>query len=447
MITLSTTTPPPITSTRWGERTKRIVVIITLLFLGIIAWNLVDILPLVIISSLLSYLLWPIVNMIDRRVLFVLPFPTRSISVLLTFLLVLSIFAVALVVIVPVLIDQIAEVGRDFPRWLERTEADIVAFLSEPVRIGGNPVPIGGEPIVPMDIIMDITGSEEGLNLFQSGNFDIFEIIGAFLGSIGGPAFSVLGGALDVLFNLVFLIVIMFYFLRDGQNFGDQFVRIVPESYKGDARRLLYELGLVWNAYLRGQLLLCVIVGFAVYIAALLLGVPNAPILGLIAGILEFIPNIGPFIALIPAVFMALVSTSGTLPFLSGLPFALVVILVWTGIQQLESIILVPRVMGGSLNLHPVVVILAVIAGASLAGALGVILAAPFTATARLFMQYLYGKVFDTDSFPIHQLQPKAVRRSVTPPRYLLLARLRRRNNRLRRSVQVTTEHGVETYE
>jgi hypothetical protein len=86
---------------------------------------------------------------------------------------------------------------------------------------------------------------------------------------------------------------------------------------------------------------------------------------------------------------------------LSGIPFALVVSVVWVGIQNVEAILLVPRVMGSRLNLHPVVVIIAVITGANVAGVMGIVLAAPFTATIRLIGQYFYGKVFDTNPFPV----------------------------------------------
>jgi predicted PurR-regulated permease PerM len=113
----------------------------------------------------------------------------------------------------------------------------------------------------------------------------------------------------------------------------------------------------------------------------------------LLAGLLEFIPNIGPLIALIPAAFLALVSQSSTLPFLEGPLFALVVIIVWTGLQNLESIFLVPRIMGESLDLHPFAVIVAVLGGAALAGALGVILAAPLLASGRVITRYIYGKL------------------------------------------------------
>src|SRR5699024_405686 len=88
------------------------------------------------------------------------------------------------------------------------------------------------------------------------------------------------------------------------------------------------------------------------------------------------------------------------LPFLEGVPFMLTVIVVWTLLRNIEAVILVPRVMGGSLNLHPFVVMVGVLAGAAVGGALGVVLAAPIIASVRVFGQYIYGKLSDTDPFP-----------------------------------------------
>jgi predicted PurR-regulated permease PerM len=198
-----------------------------------------------------------------------------------------------------------------------------------------------------------------------------------------------------------------FYLLKDGRHFIQNVIELAPDGYQGDAARIVSELGSVWNAYIRGQFILCLTIGIAVYILASLLGVPNAPILGLLAGILEFIPNLGPLLALIPAAFLALVSQSTTLPFLEGVPFMLVVIVVWTGLQNVEALFLVPRVMGSSLNLHPLVVIIAVLSGAALAGPLGVILAAPTVASVRIFARYIYGKLTNRPPFPeVQQAEP-----------------------------------------
>lgn len=396
--------PPIISSSRWGARTKRNVVIACSVVLGFVLLNLSSLYPLLIVSTLLAYLLYPVTDFIEDHILArILPFRARALAVVLTFLVVIAVFVLFVLIVAPVFINQIVQLGEVIPDFLASLEADLEYWLSQPLQFNGDPILIDGEPVVPLERFQEITGQQDPTELTNAENFDVFALVSAFLGSIGdltGPAFGVLGGFFNVVVNIAFLIFIMFYLLRDGEHFAGHVVNLTPDAYRGDVRRLLYELGRVWNAYLRGQLFLCFFVGTVVYFAALILGLPNAPVFGLLAGTLEFIPNVGPALALFPAFMVALFSESSTFPFLSGIPFALTVAVVWMIIQQIESFLLVPRVMGGSLNLHPVVVIVAIIAGASIAGALGVILAAPFTATLRLFGQYIYGKLFDIDPFP-----------------------------------------------
>jgi len=219
--------------------------------------------------------------------------------------------------------------------------------------------------------------------------------------SLANPAIGFLGGAFSFLITTFFVLVMLFYLMRDGPAFIEYFVSAVPESYQGDARRMLYELGLVWNAYLRGQILLCLAVAVAVYLASLILGLPQPLVLALIAGFLEFVPNIGPALSYIPALLFALTTSSATIPGLhAGLPFAVVVLVTFMGIQQLEALFLVPRILGRSLDLHPFVVLAAILIGAGLAGLLGIVLAAPTVATLRLVGRYLRGKLLDEDVFP-----------------------------------------------
>ncbi len=401
-------TPPALSSSRWGSRTKRVVVLICLVCVGFAILNLLEIFPILIISTLLSYLLWPLAIFIERRIL-PPPLSSRSLAVFLAFFSVIILIIFVIIIIVPALVSQLADIGRSLPETVATIEANLESSLNRPLRILGRTIIVDGQPLIPMERLRELTGTQSTTDLIQPENVDVFGTVRGILGSVGsltGPAFSVLGGFFTTLFNFVFLIVITFYLMRDGDRFATRAVQITPEAYRGDVARMLYELGKVWNAYLRGQLILCSTVGLMVYIAALLLGLPNAPILGLMAGILEFIPNIGPFIALVPAFLLALFSQSTTLPFLEGLPYALVAAVTWTGIQNIEAFYIVPRVMGGSLDLHPVVVIFGVIAGASLAGPLGIILAAPFLATIRLIGLYLYGKLFDVDPFPTPKKNP-----------------------------------------
>ncbi len=419
--------PPQISSSRWSARTKRNVVLVCLVVLGFVLINLASLFPLLIASTLLAYLLYPIANVIENRFLrVVLPFRARALAVALTFVVVLALFSLVGFIVAPVLVDQVVQVGDSIPEFLESLQTDVDRWLSQPLAIGTTEIIIDGEPIIPMERFQEITGRENVTDFMSSGDFDVFAIVSRFLGSLGsltGPAFGVLGGFFTAVVNVAFLLVIVFYLVRDGERFTDNVIVYTPEAYRGDVRRLLYELGKVWHAYLRGQLLLCTAVGFAVYIAALILGLPNPLIFGLMAGLLEFIPNIGPALALIPAFFIALISQSTTFPFLEGLPFALTVAITWTGIQNLEALFLVPRIMGGSLNLHPVVVIIAIITGASVAGILGIILAAPAVATLRLFGVYVYGKLFDIDPFPPPVVVENALQRGFAARWFLMIWR------------------------
>jgi len=393
------TTPPPVSSPAWSPRAKRVVSLILLALVGIFLWQVLDVLPLVVVATVLAFLLSPLTTFLERRLLRFLP-GARAFAILLTFVIVFILLTLVILVILPVIFNQFREFATDFPDFVQRLQTDLEATLSQPIQFRGEPVLINGEPLIPLEQIRMALGTSGGEETVPLGGFDLLGTVRGFVSSLAGPAFSVVGRTFTAVINIVFLLTLVFYLIRDGNKFAESFVKIAPESYQGDVRRLLYELREVWNDYLRGQLILCIAIGILVLIAATLLGVPNSPMLALIAGITELIPNIGPLIALIPAALFALFSQSATLPFLSGVTFALVVIGVWTLIQNIEAVFLVPRVMGDSLNLHPVVVLVGVIVGANIAGILGVLLAAPVIASIRVFAQYFYGKLMDRDPFP-----------------------------------------------
>jgi predicted PurR-regulated permease PerM len=385
------TYPPPITSPGWTARTKRVVILILMLLVGLVVWRLTDILPIIVVALVISYLLNPIATSIDRSVLSRKPGEShRSLAILITFILVMSSIVLMILVVLPVLMSQLQEFAARVPELLGGIGREATRILSQPIHIGSL-------RFVPMESLNGALGSDAG----TIAPLDPSSLsVGGVVESVTGSAFSFVGGAFHAFIDMLILLTLIFYLTKDGSLFVDKIVQVSPMPYRNDVRRLFYELGRVWNAYLRGQLILSAILGVLVFIAATILGVPNPPILGLLAALFEFIPNLGPILALIPALILALASQSATLPFLEGLSFALAVIVVWTAIQNIEAVILVPRVMGGSLNLHPVVVMIGVLAGASLAGALGIILAAPVIASGRILGQYIYGKLTDRSPFP-----------------------------------------------
>jgi predicted PurR-regulated permease PerM len=413
--------PPHMTSPAWTGRTKRLVLAGVAVVIGLTLLRLSEVLPIIGVAVILAYLITPLVNFLEKRVLVYGPLAGKShrnLAVVLTYILILTVFIIVILVVVPLLIRQFEEFGRRIPQLLGQVEQNLEQTLSQPLTFNGEPVLIGGSPFVPLERLREVTGVEHISDIIQLQDLNVFGATQTFIDSLTGPAFDFVGGALTAIINAVFLLSMMFFLMRDGSIFADKVVEFTPTIYRGDVRRLMFELGQVWNAYLRGQLTLAMLMGTVVFCVASILGVPNPLILGLISGLLEFIPSIGSGLAIFPAALLALTGQSSTLPFLEGLPFVIVVIVAWAALQNIEAIILVPRIMGGSLNLHPLAVIVGILAGASLAGVLGIILAAPMVASLRVFGQYIYGKLMDRDPFPLRQPRPQ-VRRDVLMRRLL----------------------------
>ncbi|MEZ4670489.1 MAG: AI-2E family transporter [Anaerolineae bacterium] len=395
--------PPTLTSAPWTARTKRMVALGVLALAVFALLRLSDILPIIGVAIILAYLLTPLVSFIERRILVLIPFARkfhRGLAVGLTYVIILAAIVVLIVVVVPVLVGQVEEFGKRIPNLLQSVEQSLEISLSQPLTFNGEPILINGEPFIPLQRLRDATGIIHLSDIIQLGDFNAFSTTQSFIGSLTGPAFDFVGGALTAIINLIFLLSMMFFLMRDGTLFVEKGVQLLPMNYRGDARRLLYELGQVWNAYLRGQLTLAFFMGTVVFTIATILGLPNPIILAMISALLEFIPGIGSGLAIFPAALLALTSKSTTFPFIESGVLALIVIFIWALLQNIEAYILVPRIMGGSLNLHPFVVVIGIIAGASLAGVLGIILAAPAVASLRIFGQYIYGKLMNHDPFP-----------------------------------------------
>ncbi|MEO1165605.1 MAG: AI-2E family transporter [Chloroflexota bacterium] len=401
------------TSPAWNISTKRTITIIVFIFVVLALWFLRAVLPLVIISALIAFVLNPIVTLLTRRVFIARQNrgARRGLAAVITFIFAIFAVTILFLLIVPDLLAEVGAFGRQIPALIQEFEDEIETVLDQPIIVNGEPFIFEGEEFNLLDRIEEITGSRDISALLNLDQIDVTAATETFIGSVrglSGPAFSFVGGAFNTIINMIFLIMMTFYLLKDGDAFINAMINVVPDEYQSDAQRMFEELGHVWNAYLRGQLILSLVMGIAVYFAATLLGLPNAAILGLLAGVLEFIPNLGPLIALIPAALLALISTSTTIPVLSGVPFMLVVIFVWTMLQNVESVFLVPRIMGDSLDLHPFVVIVAVLGGGAFGGALGIILAAPFVASGRVIALYIYGKLTDTE--PFRQMEDERIR-------------------------------------
>jgi len=155
------------------------------------------------------------------------------------------------------------------------------------------------------------------------------------------------------------------------------------------------KLGTIWNSFMRGELTLMLVVGTCVWVGNWLIGTPYAFALGVLAGLLEVIPSLGPLLAWIPAVFLALVFGSTRFIGMDPLVFALLVSLLYGLIQGLENQVLVPQILGDAVHLPPVVVLIGVVIFGDLFGILGILIATPTIATLAEVFDYLYGKILE----------------------------------------------------
>jgi len=213
------------------------------------------------------------------------------------------------------------------------------------------------------------------------------------LRQILGPAVSTVLRTAGFILGLIVIPVWLFYVLKDRQRFPRAVTGALPEGWRPDASNVMTILARVGGRWVRGQLLLSVAIFAATVVGLTILTLVGFTefgeftlVLALIAGVLEFFPVIGPILAAVPAVLIGLtISPAATIA----------AIVLYTGIQQLENNLLVPKVLGDAVELHPAVLIVALVVGAALFGIGGAILAAPTVAAGRDLYRYAFQRLHD----------------------------------------------------
>ncbi len=353
-------------STAWSRTTKRLIVAGLVIILLLIFYVFRALLPPIAIALVLAYILKPFADLIERRAR--LP---RTLSVILVFLVLLLFISLIPVAVVPYAVDRITRLNLD----VQKLTDDLIAFLSQPIFI-----------LSYSFSLQDLVG-------------DLQQALQDLLRPFATQTVTVLFGVASSLLWLLSILVISFYLVKDADRLRSFLDRIAPPGYTEELRRLREEINRVWKAFFRGQVVLGIVIGVVVWLAMAAVGLPNAGLMGLLAGLLEVIPTFGPVLATIPALLVAFFLGSTYLP-LSNFWFTVLVLGIYTLIQQLENAYLVPRIMGRRMQLHPVIIFIGVLAGGLLFGALGVLLAAPIIGTLRVALRYTYAKLLDEDPFP-----------------------------------------------
>jgi predicted PurR-regulated permease PerM len=378
-------------SPAWNRTTKIIVALIGLSLIVLLAWRFQNILGQIITAIIFAYILNPLIVVISKRT----PL-SRGVAILIIYVALLILILGGVTAVGVAAYYQGVNLIDQAPEFISGTVVLIQDYVSNTERV----ITFG-----------NVTFSPSNVN-WVAVQDQLLGLVEPTLSQSGRYATQIAQSTLRFVGNFVFVFIISAYMANELPLVRSYVNRLAyPAGYQHDTEFIMQEFGRIWSAYLRGQIILGLIIGFLVSTSLGLLGVQNALALGLIAGLLEFIPNLGPIIAAAIAMIVAFFQPENYLG-LTSAQLTLAVLGLMFIIQQLENNLLVPRIVGDALDLHPVLVIIGVLIGASFAGILGAVLAAPVLATLKLIGIYAWRKLFDLPPFPLRKNeQPPPTRR------------------------------------
>jgi predicted PurR-regulated permease PerM len=234
----------------------------------------------------------------------------------------------------------------------------------------------------------------------------LLSFIQPMLGRTGTLIGTLASGAVETFGWTFFVLIVSYFIMIESSGFSGDLFRIDLPGYSEDLRRLGRELSRIWNAFLRGQIIIFVLAVVIYSILLPILGVRYALGIALMAGLAKFLPYIGPAITW---VVMALVTFfQGSHPFgLSPLWHMALVVIITSVIDWIIDSFITPRIMASTLKVHPAAVLVAALVAANLLGLLGVVIAAPFLASVTLLGKYTIRKMFDLDPWPEAGAEPE----------------------------------------
>jgi predicted PurR-regulated permease PerM len=350
-------------SKRWSDSTKRLVFTGVVIALILTLYRFRAIIAPTVIAIILAYILNPLVKFIQTRTGL-----ARAWAVSILYLILIVLLSLVPAIFVPILVQEVREINVD----IQEVADGISQFFARPI-------------------------------VLFNYSFDTRSVYEEISGTLQATISALVGHSLDVVLGvaegfvwLVFILFISFYLLKDADKLGKWVGGLVPRDYRDEAYRLYREIDDIWGAFFRAQILQCLLVGGLVGVSMAALGLQSALIIGLIGGIVEVIPRFGHTITAVVGILFAYFEGSSYLP-ISNFWFSLIVLIFFVIFNEIDTVYILPNLIGRRLHLPPMVVLMGVIAGASLGGVLGILLAAPTLSTLRVLSSYIYRKLLDIE--------------------------------------------------
>ncbi|MFW3539632.1 AI-2E family transporter [Vagococcus fluvialis] len=309
----------------------------------------------ILISGFLFYCFKPIVTFLDKKGV------SKTWGATIVLLLLVGIVVVSISSIIPSLVKQIAALLKSAPTFIKEVESWANEMSHHPMLQN-----------IDFQSYLDKWNISIG-NIVQTTINGVSSSIGSFVSSIAG-----------IVMLVVTVPFILFYMLKDGHKMIPAIQKYFPEKHKGEMVGLLKKMSETIEKYISGQMIECLFVGVGTSLGYMIIGVDYAFLFGVIAGLTNMIPYIGPYIGLAPAVIVTVFAD----PWKAV--FACIVVLI---VQQIDGNIIYPNVIGKSLDIHPLTIIIILLVAGNLAGLLGMILGVPFYAVCKTIFVYVFDMV------------------------------------------------------
>jgi predicted PurR-regulated permease PerM len=338
-----------------------------LIFIGFVALLIYarEAIKALVIAAFVAYLISPAVTLLMQNTKL-----SRMAAVNIVYFSALIVLVGLPATLTPIFFDEIKIVAQD----LLDLSKEISGTLSHPVQFGGMVFHFEqvGESLAHLQDAVLTPIPEEALALLETTS-------------------------VSVLWFLV-IIVSVHLFMTEWPRMRDWLVELAPPAYHNDMRELYKRLRRVWMAYLRGQIVLMIIVGIVFTIAWLIIGIPGALVLGMLAGLFTLVPDVGPFIAVVLAAGVALLEGSSWIP-LPNFWVAGIVLIVYLVLINLKNFWLRPYIMGRSVQMNEALIFIAIMIATILEGIMGALLIVPVLASVVVIFEYLRRRVLGLPPF------------------------------------------------
>ena len=314
----------------------------------------------ILIAGFLYYMLNPLVELLQEKAKL-----SKNLSVAAVLLFFIGMFIFFVSLIIPNLIKQMGQLIQNLPQFIKAVEDWTGQLFSHPLVKD-----------------LDVQSYLDKMDLS----------LGAIVRKVINGVSSGLGSFVGVFANVTIVVVtvpfMLFYMLKDGDRLVPMIEKYLPAQSKDEILMLLHKMSQTISKYISGQAIECTFVAVGTMIGYKIIGVEYAFLFGIIAGITNMIPYVGPYLGLAPALFVTLFS--GHEKALLHAALACVVVLI---VQQIDGNIIYPNVIGKSLDIHPLTIIIILLVAGNIAGLLGMILGVPFYAVCKTVFIHVYDMV------------------------------------------------------